>query len=658
MWPEQLDYLWDGRRRLAIGRFDADDAPLPQLTAVSARDDAFAIAPTLVDVIDPARWRARVAILDLPADHRFLRIASADGVAVTLELAQTAENASAGVWRLVFVLLPEQPGEGEIGFASATLPLRGDLERLAREQTTAAGARLVWAIGQRRLAFRDDAGALRLRLAPATRVFPAEQTRLAIEALPLDLEAAADTRAAPFAIMQHWLAENGAPRAIVRLRLADSLEESAGLLGRVSVVLALRQRQRLDVWAQRQKQTGEPAVDPLTFADIRQAIGDSQEHPDAVGTGDSLVVINLLSLILDPDAGETAGVAVRRVGGARNSLAGETIEIDFYAAALGDDVGLICPTAAPGDLGVTPVDPGGAPFVRLLRLEGDSLVARRVAEDDPLFDEMLRRASSAARVTGGAAARAMNERAAGLRGRRERFVDALNRDLARVAAPGRFSAAGEWDVLDPLLQASYAALAVGFPADPARLGGFAAYSADPALFGALARGGDLARTARPPNARGDSQLRAALTTRYLSACDAAGLAPDDMSPEAQADLLCALAQGDDGATLRAAQVSAPIAPGALRETTMAARTLVDADTIRAAIADFEAARDADAADALRDYLSFRHAGGYSPAADAITLASLVSRAGEERAEARARAEYDAANPPQEKPKGFFRRLFG
>lgn len=658
MWPEQLDFLWDGRRRLAIGRFDADDAPLPLLTVISARDDAFTIAPTLVDAIDPSRWRARVAILDLPADHRFLRIVSADGVTLTLELVQTLENATAGVWRLVFMLLPEQAGEGEISFAGAALPLRGDLERLAREQIMAAGARLVWAIGQRRLALRDDDGALRLRLAPATRVFPSEQSRLAIEALPLDLAAAADTRAAPFAIMQHWLAENGAPRAILRLRLVDSLEESAGLLGRVSVVLALRQRQRLDVWSQRQKQAGEPAVDPLTFADIRQAIGDPLEHPDAVGTGDALVVVNLLSLILDPDAGEDSGIAVRRVSSARNSLAGETIDIDFYAAALGDDVGLICPSASPGDLAVTPVDPGGVAFVRLLRFEGDGLVARRVAEDDPFFDEMLRRASGAARAAGGAAARAMNERAAGLRGRRERFVDTLNRALARVNAPGRFNASGEWDVLDPLLQASYAALAVEFPAEPARLGGFAAYTADPALFGALARGGDLARTARAPNARGDSQPRAALTTRYLSACDAVGLAPDDMSPEAQADLLRALAQGDDGAALRAAHISAPLDPRAWRETLTAARTLVNAGAIRAAIEDFEAARDADAADALRDYLSFREAGAYSPATDAATLASLVKRAADRRAVALARAESDTSIPPTEKPKGFFRRLFG
>jgi hypothetical protein len=658
MWPEQLDYLWDGRRRLAIGRFDADDAPFPQLTVISARDDAFAIAPTLVDVIDPARWRARVAFLDLPLDHRHLRITSVDGTRVTLELAQTTDDASGGVWRLVLLLLPESANEGEVGFANASLSLRGDVERLAREQTMAAGARLVWAIGQRRISLRDEDGALRLRLAPATRVFPAEQSRLAIEALPLDMETAADTRVAPFAIMQHWLAENGAPRAILRLRLADSLEESAGLLGRIAVVLALRQRLRLDIWSQRQKQAGEAAVDPLTFPDIRQAVGDPLEYPDAVGTGDALVVVNLLSLILDPDVGDAAGVAVRRVGGARNSLTGETIEIDFYGAALGDDVGLVCPSAAPGDIAVTPVDPGGAPFARLLRIEGDGLVARRVAEDDPLLDEMLRRASGAARATGAAAARAMSERAAGLRGRRERFVDALNRDLARANVSGRFNASGEWDVLDPLLQTSYAALAVTAPAEPVRLGGFAAYTADPALFGALARGGDLARLAGPLNARGDSRPRVSLTERYLAACGSSGLEPADMSVDSQAHMLPALAYRDDGAALQAARVSAPLEASDWRETVLAARTLADADAIRAAIDDFETGRDADAAAALRDYLAFRQAGDYLPADHAAVLAALVARAGVVREQARARAEFETANPPQEKPKGFFRRLFG
>jgi hypothetical protein len=252
----------------------------------------------------------------------------------------------------------------------------------------------------------------------------------------------------------------------------------------------------------------------------------------------------------------------------------------------------------------------------------------------------------------------MNERAAGLRGRRERVVDTLNRDLARANVSGRFNASGEWDVLDPLLQISYAGLVVATPSEPARLGGFVAYAADPALFGALARGGDLARAARPPNTRGDSRPRASLTERYLAACAASGLEPADMSPEAQAHMVLALAHQHDGATLQAARVAAPLDPGDWRETVAAARTLADAEAIHAAIDDFRAGRDADAAAALRDYLAFREAGDYIPAADAAVLAALVVRAGEQREEVRARAEYEAANPTQEKPKGFFRRLFG
>ncbi|MGZ9409891.1 MAG: hypothetical protein ACXW3J_04595, partial [Methylocystis sp.] len=60
MWREQFDYYWDGRRRLAIGWFEGAEraAVRPELTVISARDERFSNAPTLVDVISAARWRA------------------------------------------------------------------------------------------------------------------------------------------------------------------------------------------------------------------------------------------------------------------------------------------------------------------------------------------------------------------------------------------------------------------------------------------------------------------------------------------------------------------------------------------------------------------------------------------------------------------------
>lgn len=669
MWQEQFDYFWDGRRRLAIGCFDgAERAPpiaaRPKLTVVSARDAAFSIQPTLVDVIDAARWRARIALCDLPADHRHVRIVSADGSELRLALGAERDQPPGGEQRLLMTLLPESGGAEPVEFRLAPLSARGDLERLAREQTAAAGARLVWAIGQRRAFERGDDGAPIARLAPARRIFPAHQSRLTLEPLPLEAEAAADVREAPFAIMQHWLREEGAPRAALRLRIPDSIEESAALLGRTSVALVLHQRRRLRGWMQEQKLAGEPVIDPLSFEDIRQATGEREEHPDAVESSDAVAVANLLNLIVDPEGAEADGVAVRRSGG-KNALGlGETVEIDFYGAALGDDVGIVSPTAAAGDMGVAPIDPGGTPYARLLRVEGDGLSPRRLNDDDPLLDELLRRATVAARAPGGPAARAVAERAAGLRGRREKLVAAMNEVLSRADFAFRLEAAGLWDMFEPLLQASFTALAASAPAEVRsllkELGGYGAYGADPALTAALARGADFAQAARNPQLRGDSRAGASLLARFVGACGAEGMAPADADALAQAAILRTLTQDDDAIALREARIGLAREPALRRAAATAARALADAAAADRARAHFDDLGDDAAAAALAAYLDARANGRWTAPEDAAPLAALLARAGLERAAAETRLAEEALSPPPppEKSKGFLRRLFG
>lgn len=676
MWQEQFDYFWDGRRRLAIGCFDgAERAPAPSarpaLTVVSARDPAFDSEAALVDVIDAARWRAGVALLDVAPEHRFVRLAAEDGAAVTLYLGSERDQPPGGEYRLLMTLLSESNGGEPAVFRLASLPARADVERLAREQTAAAGARLVWAFGQPRVFEQSPGGALIARLAPARRIFPAYQSRLLIEALPLDMEASADTRDAPFAIMAHWLRENGAPRPTLRLRVPDSLEESVALLGRSSVAMALNQRRRLRGWVQEQKQSGEPAVDPLTFDDIRQATGEPEERPDAAETGDVVVVANLLNLILDPESPEADGVAVRRLVEKAGPGLGETIEIDFYGAALGDDVGLVAPAARPGDIGVAPADPGGPPFARLFRIEADGLTPRRLADDDPLLDDMLRRASGAgARAGSGAAARAFAERAAGLKGRREKFVAGFNEALARADIPASLSAAGLWDVFEPLQLASFAALAAAAPA-PARAllrqaGGYRAYGADPALTAALARGGPLVEAS--PELRVDGRAAPSLAARFAAACGAEGMAPPGLDAGAQLSALRAMMQEGDVLALRAARVGLSPDAESRRAAAAAARQLADQGGVERAIAHFERYRDAGSAAALAEYLAARRAGRWISAQSAPALAGLVARAGVEREEAQTRVAAGmtaaATAPPApmasapERPKGLFRRLFG
>ena len=667
MWQDQFDYFWDGRRRLIIGCFDgAERAPAPaarpELTVVSARDEAFKIAPTLVDAIDAQRWRARVVALDLPPDQRFVRLTAVDGATLKLALGSERDMPPGGDWRLLMTLLPDAGSADPVSFRLVSLSARGDFERLAREQTAAAGARLVWAIGQRRAITRDDSGGLVARLSPARRFFPAFQSRLVIEPCAIETDAAADAREAPFAIMEHWLREQGAPRVALRLRIPDSLEESATLIGRTSVALALQQRRRLKGWMQEQKQVGEPVVDPLTFDDIRLATGEPGEHPDAVEATDSLVVVNLLSLIVDPDEAEADGVAVRRTQEKATPGMGETVEIEFYAAALGDDVGVVCPSAVSGDIAVAPVDPGGAPYVRLLRVEGDGLAPRRVADDDPILDELMRRAADAARGATSAATRAIAERAAGLQGRRDKLVTALNGALSRADYSARLDAAGIWDPFEPLLLVSFAAFVAEAP-PPARariqqIGGYGAYRLDPALTSVLARGG-LSRDGRLKRPPGSGKLAPSLLIRLVEACGAEGVAPADLDVAQQAQALRALTQEQDGDALGAARVALASDAATQREAAAAARQLLDEGAIDRAISHFESLRDADSASALRLYLADRRLGRWTAPEAAIVYGALVARAGVESDEAEAEAEIAIAHPPPPpRPKSFFRRLFG
>ncbi len=667
MWREQFDYFWDGCRRLAIGWFDGADratasAVRPELMVFSARDERFASAPALVDVIDAARWRSRIIVIDLPADHRFVRLTAGDGVELTLALAAERDLPQGADWRLLLTMLPDAGGADPVAFRLTAFPARGDVERLSREQTAAAGARLVWAIGQRRAVERDD-NAVVIRLAPARRVFPAYQSRLVLEATPFETSAAGDAREAPFAIMEHWLRESGSPRIILRLRIPDSIEESATLLGRCSVALAMNQRRRLKGWTLDQRAAGEPAVDALTAEDLRQATGEPHEYPDAVESAEPIVVANLLSLLIDPEEAEADGVALRRGREKSAPGMGETVEIEFYAAALGDDVGLVCPAAGPGDLGVTPVDPGGPAYARLFRVEGDGLAPLRPLEDEALIDELMRRAADAARAATGAAARAVTERAAGLRSRCDKLVASLNGALARAEVAARFEPPGLWDTLEPLAQASFTALAVD-ATGPARarlqqFGGYGAFCADPALTAAIAHGGDFAQSVRPCAEAAGAAGAPSLLARYLDACGARSMAPTGIDARQEARLMRALSKEPDAAALREARVALAIDDGVRREAAHAARLIVDAATVERARTHFAEAGATDAADMLDAYLDLRRAGGWAPAHEAPTLAALVARAGVELDAERLEAESAAQAPPAvASRKGLFAAMRG
>jgi hypothetical protein len=645
MWREQLDVFWDGERRLLLGFHDAEEAgapkrPRPDLTIVSAPDASFSGRTAFVDHLDAARWRAGPCVVDAPPGHLHLALLASDGA--ELRLALEKNRSGVGDWRLALTLLPESGGASQPAVQRVlSFSQRGDFERFAREQIALAGNRLAWACAQRRALTRADGEAWTLNLWPARQVFPLARARLAIEPLPLSFEEYEDRREAPFAIMDQWLRESGAPRPILRLRLPDSLDESAHLLSRVCVVLVMQQRRRLRDWAREQKDAGEPVVDPLGVEDIRQAVGEPHEQPDAVWSNESIVVANLLRLLTAPDETPFDGFALRRQAQASAPGApGAVLDLDFFGAALGDDIGLVSGVAEAGDLSAAPRDPGGASAIRLFRVEGDGVVARKLGEEDPLLEEILRRAADQDAAPTGQMVRAVAERAAGLQARRERLAQSFNAALARADYPGRLDGAGAWEALDPVLLAGFTALireaSAAGRSFAARLGGYRAFRFDPSLFAALTRRPEWAEGAPGPSNAG---IDAPLVYRFARACGAEGLIAPELSVAEQARVFDFLMETPEPRILRGARLQLG---GDDPDPAALARALNDASAVEDAAAFFESEGEASSAELLRRYLDDRASGAWTPLARAAPLARLVAAA----TEARKRAE---SSPPEAAP---------
>jgi hypothetical protein len=662
MWREQLDVFWDGERRLLLGFQDVDEAgapkrPRPDLTIVSAPNASFSGRTAFVDHLDAARWRAGPCVVDAPPGHLHLALLAADGAELRLALEKSRNGA--GDWRLALTLLPESGGGQPAVLRVLGFSQRGDFERFAREQIALAGNRLAWACAQKRALTRADGEAWTLNLWPARQVFPLARARLAIEPLPLSFEEYEDRREAPFAIMDQWLRESGAPRPILRLRLPDSLDESAHLLSRVCVVLVMQQRRRLRDWAREQKDAGEPVVDPLGVEDIRQAVGEPHEQPDAVWSNDSIVVANLLRLLTAPDETPFDGFALRRQAPASAPSApglGAVLDLDFFGAALGDDIGLVSGVAEAGDLSAAPRDPGGAAAIRLFRVEGDGVAPRKVGEEDPLLEEILRRAADQDAAPTGQMVRTVAERAAGLQARRDRLAHSLNTALARADYPGRLDGAGAWDALDPALLAGFTALireaSAAGRSFAARLGGYRAFRFDPSLFAALARRPEWAEGAAGPS---NAAIDAPLVYRFARACGVEGLIAPELSVAEQARVFDFLMETPQPKIFRGARLQ--LGGGDGPDPAALARALNDASAVEEAAAFFEREGDAPSAAMLRQYLDDRAAGVWTPLARAAPLARLLTAAKEARERAE-RGPPEEAPPPPPPPKGLLAAVRG
>ena len=638
MWRDRLDVFWDGRRTLALGVFDAEAGGAPDLAVFAARDVSFADA-ALLDFVEARQWRRGGSVLDLPKGYAFVSVCAADGAEARFALGDD-EASTSGEWRLLLVEEAAATEAARVVFRTAHLSARGDLERLTREEIAGSGSKLVWAISQRRrktaMGFEADGEAPLplVRLSPAQMAYPTQQSRLIVEALEILTQQRLAPLKAPFAVMEHWLSEAGAPMATLRLRF-PGLDQSEAFLSRVSVVLVMHQRRRLRAQNAEQRRLGGAVTDALTLGDIRHATGSQQEKPDAAVGGAPIIVHNLLKLVTGGVA-EFDGVSLRRRPNGASDMS-VAVEIDFYGAALGDDIGLVSAGADAGDFGVVPEDPGGARYVRLFRIERDGLAPRRIEEDDPLLEEILRiaEASEGAGVGGGARS---GEKTLGAQARREKLVVELNSALAAADFDRRLTPEKIWEVFEPSLMAQFVALIEN--AAPLgrvflhKIGGFSAFRADPALVRALVRQQEFPPSLSETSLRELRLASPSLVYRYLAALGLSRVLAQGVEAAAQSAswrLFMLPPQAGLAGTAFARRLAAThiVLDGGdnlERKAAHVTRSLADEAMVERAAIWCEDQHHQQQGEALRDYLLRRREGEWTLLQDAEILARIVDEA--------------------------------
>lgn len=636
MWRDQLDAFWDGRRAFVIGFFKGEETTRtaghrPDLVVISAEDAEFRKGATLLDVIDARRWRCGHCIFDLPQDHSYVSLRSPDGARVCFALTGEDSSFSGGEWRLLLTELPDGSPNSPVAFRLASLSARGGLERLTRDQIARSGPKLVWAICQRRYVERRDGAAIIAHLWPTHRAFPEHQSRIEIEAIDAPFERHSNMRRAPFAIMENWLRENGPPCIAFRIQIPNARDQSELILGRTAIFLVMHQRRRFRDWIREQRALGNPIADPLGFEDIRQATGFPLEDPEAVESSGAIIVHNLLDVVANPETSEFDGVAIRRISDGAVADGGAIFDLYFFGATLGDDVGLVSTSADIGDFGVVPSDPGGAPYVRLFRIESDGLQPRKVDDDDVLLDEILRLSATKERLSTRTLTFSSTEHAESVQDRREKFIAVLNSALASVGYDGRLHGAKMWDIFEPALLTSFVAMVED--ADPeARaallgFGGYEAYRTDPSLIQALMRQPDFARAIDETSFHENHGGSQSLVHRFASACRVSGIVAADADIRTQIQSWRIILQPSLARHLTVARITLVGAEEISQkkiEDTVA--LLLDEAIVERTIIFCDNLELEQEAKALRDYLSRRKGGEWTSLDEADRLSLMVQEA--------------------------------
>jgi hypothetical protein len=391
MWHDNLQAFWDGASLLAIG-FDgaAEDDSRAGSSDVGVFASADETGPQmLIGIIEMVAARAPWYLVGLPAGHRYARLRRAgdpEGVN-EVGLVLSADPIRGGEWRIAFA--HAQLNAKSLFHFTSRPPNATENEVIGWAEGRIEGS-MLWGVAQRCLVQRQAYSA-RIQIGP-TRLFWPIKNRIEIDSnvsRPADIDVGNPRQQERAPAIYSKLKIDQPPAIRLRLFLRSAARSGDVFLRRLVLIHVMYQRRHLEDMNALRSENNEAIVEPLTIDRVYQHLPKTyQDAHAAVAIPDSIAAINLATALDNLEQADHAGfelVALPDTDG--------FIEVNFYGAVLGDDVGIASNAATEGDIVVRGRDPGGYPGARLFRVTEGGLQAYAADESEENTADVMRAAS-------------------------------------------------------------------------------------------------------------------------------------------------------------------------------------------------------------------------------------------------------------------------
>jgi hypothetical protein len=632
----EIEVFWDGAEGLAVG-FPGIDLSLQSALEINLRVTKSGKDSALLHHFLPSR---EYQYLRIPMGAHQLALIADWGRSpfrITIDL-RSEEQIPQGDWNII--LAGTSAGsDGSPPLTTFKAARRGDPEQSLHRHRR--GEPLpVWAAVQVRLTPSAD----QLIISPTETIWPRRHSRLSIE-LPTVVGPGRSAAAVPVGarsrVLAHALREDAhrrVPRLFIRQlagnRRLDRLD------GQYFIFYLMQQRRFL--FHQITAPDPDTVVAPVALFshEILQAYEDAGGDPERVKKwlsgpdkegnyrdNEYITGFDLSEAVKALDNDEDLhrpGAIVHRMNAA--GAQDVTLEIEFPAAALGDEVGVLMLEDGGSSMSVSSADPGGSARVRMFQVARGGLRPRVVDDGEPVLEELLDWVGNnflrARALASPADSAHLNDR--------ELFARWLASQVpSQISAAGMNFTAFFAAPLGPLPEVGFVNLLAAVPRAHAAvhlIGGFPAFLRQPSVVAAIAAAPYLARPARAEALAAPDAFPAGmgLPEKLAALIDAAGLVPATLDPE-QERAAFRILRHNEGLMQSLIDLRISLdAPAATMERT--ANRLVaclQEETVKNAAESYGQRRQAEQAMALKAHIANRKKGLWTPMREAELLADAV-----------------------------------